>query len=116
MATLSRIKEANKEKGYHWFSRATMRFFRSRVYGETFDTPTGALFVSSEQYDDESPRLFTIRRFTVATGVIGMVGEFQEFDTKASAFAAANRRARIEFPNDDLADSAGLRPATWAGK
>jgi hypothetical protein len=56
--TIDQIKADNKGIGNHWFDADTMRFFNSRVNRKVYD---GHLFVSSEQFDSDSPRLYSIR-------------------------------------------------------
>ena len=89
--TMAQIKQANRDAGQHFFERGTMRFFRSKV--ATRRPINGAYFVTSEQFDDNSPRLYTVRRVDLQTGKIDTVGEFQAWRTlraaKSVAFHAA---------------------------
>ena len=71
--TMADVKEANRAIGHHWFEPSSMRFFRSRV-GQTLYG--GRYFISSEQFDDQSPRLYTVREVK-PDGSIGTVGQFQ---------------------------------------
>ena len=86
--TIEDVKRINKEKDRHFFDRDTMRFFKSKIekdqlrFGQLIDDK---YFVTSEQYDESSPRLFTVRRFNPKEGSINTVGEFQEFKRKATA-------------------------------
>lgn len=86
--TINDIEEINREKGYHFFDRDTMNFFRSRVerdalqFGQLID---GKYFVTSEQFDRSSPRLYSVRSFNSGTGNVDTVGDFQEFGTKGQA-------------------------------
>jgi hypothetical protein len=59
--TMLEVKRAAREHGSHWFDAATMRFFKSRVMPRVWNTPAGPAFISSEQFDEDSPRLYTIR-------------------------------------------------------
>ena len=85
--TIDQIKQANDAIGHHWFEPDAMRFFRSRlgqtVYG-------GRFFISSEQFDYRSPRLYTVRRAN-DDGSIGTASEFQQFETSAQARAWIRR-------------------------
>ena len=74
------------ENGGHFFDRATMRFFRSRV--SKYLLPNRC-FVTSEQYDDKTPRLYTVRRFRADFCEVDTVGEFQQYRTSAQAKKAA---------------------------
>ncbi len=86
--TIDDAKRINKEKGRHWFSPDTMRFFKSRIekkaltFGQLIDDK---YFITSEQYDSGSPRLYSVRVFNKKTGAVKTVGDFQEFGTKAKA-------------------------------
>lgn len=86
--TIDDVKRINKEKGYHFFDRDTMRFFRSRIekdqlrFGQLIDDK---YFITSEQFDEDSPRLYTVRKFNSERGSMNTVGEFQEFKNKFDA-------------------------------
>lgn len=86
--TIDDVKRINKEKDRHWFERDTMRFFRSKIerdalrFGQLIDDK---YFITSEQFDSDSPRLYSVRRFNPKEGSINTVGEFQEFGTKGQA-------------------------------
>ena len=75
------IKKANEEAGQHWFSEGAINFFNSkfgrRIYG-------GRYFISSEAYDYNAPRRYTIRE-AEEDGTVNTVGEFQEFDNHSQA-------------------------------
>ena len=86
--TIDDAKRINKEKGQYFFSPDTMRFFKSKIerdilrFGQLIDNK---YFVTSEQFDYDSPRLYSIREFNPDTGDIKTVGEFQEFKNKKTA-------------------------------
>lgn len=80
------IKQANKEAGQHFFDANTMRFFNSRVCRKVI----GNYFVTSERFDHNSPRLYTLRRVD-DRGWIGSIGEFQAFATSRAAYQEAAR-------------------------
>lgn len=81
------VRIRNKAIGHHFFDPSTMRFFRSRVgntiYGDKY-------FISSEQFDERSPRLFSIRLVN-PDGSIDTMGEFQEYSTRAQAMREVKR-------------------------
>ena len=81
--TIEEIEAANEAHGHHFFESATKRFFRSRI-GQT--VYGGRFFVTSEQFDARSPRLYTVRRAN-DDGSIGTASEFQQFSTSAQAKA-----------------------------
>lgn len=92
------IWQANRAAGSHWFDPSTMRFFRTRVSSTVYPFEGGAAFVTSEQYDDTSPSLYTVRVFHAATGGVGTAEghEFQEFASRSGAHAAARRYAEAQ--------------------
>lgn len=85
--TIDEVKAANEAAGHNWFSKDTMRFFNSRVCGGLVG---GRYFVTSEKYDYDSPRLYTVREVN-ADGTVDTVGEFQGYDTADKAKRAAWR-------------------------
>lgn len=85
---IRQIEYANTNAGQHFFDPATMRFFRSRIASRT--VINGRYFITSEQFDASSPRLYTIRRAN-DDGSIDTVGEFQQYETVEAAKAAARK-------------------------
>lgn len=83
--SIDEIKKANKAAGRHWFSKDTMAFFDSIVYPQLIQHPKGAYFISSERFDSESPRLFTVR-FAYLHGEVTTVGDFQAFESRSDAW------------------------------
>ena len=81
------FKQLNKAKGFHWFSKATMSFFRSRV--SDFDCITG-YFISSESGTDNTRR-YTIRRANFETGQVETIGKFQAYGDIRTAKAEIKR-------------------------
>lgn len=77
----------------HYFSRSTMRFFRAKVESGLL---YGRFFVTSEQFNDASPRLYSVREIVGKN--IRTVGEFQGHHSKASAKYAAECAALETLP------------------
>ena len=94
--------------GSHFFDAAAMRFFDSRILSDFYvvesdvNTAGGSLgyFVTSERYDETTPRGYTVRSFRVTPydGGRGLtdhkvfvdtVGEFQEYESAREAKRAA---------------------------
>ena len=92
LLTLDDIKAANRRAGKYWFSADTLRFFRSRISETVYPVAAtgGALFISSERFDESSPRLFTVR-YASPTGDISTMGEFQQYRSRSGAHLAAQR-------------------------
>lgn len=65
--TLGEIKTAMTNTGSHWWDKAALRFFSSRVSESVYPTPYGTFFVTSER-DYPLPRRYTVR-FIAATEV-----------------------------------------------
>ena len=93
MRNISEVKQANQRAGYYFFERATMRFFKSRVARSCYATKDGgAYFVTSEQFDHTTPRLYTVR-YAKPDGDIDTVGEFQAYRTVNEARITARKLA-----------------------
>jgi len=73
---------------YHFFDRGVTRFFKSRYPQTGIVRDNKAYFVTSEQFDYNSPRLYTVRVCDMETGIVDTVGEFQQYRTSAQARAA----------------------------
>ena len=85
------IREVVRAHRGHWFDAATMKFFSSRV-AQTATVKDGkAYFVSSEQFERRSPRLYSVRVCDMTTGDINTVGKFQEYETSQQAIAAIKK-------------------------
>lgn len=87
------MQDIQRKHTGHWFSRSAMRFFHSRVGEYGYQGPGGVYFVSSEQFNAQSPRLYSVRR-QKADGSIETVGDFQAFKSRSGAHAAAKRYAK----------------------
>ena len=82
----------------HFFDKATMSFFNSRVESGIYRTgPRTGYFVTSEQFEDE-PRHYTVRAYGsedgVTAGRISSVDEFYGMATRSAARDAADELAR----------------------
>ena len=77
--TVADLKRECNSKGYNWFGKDEMRFFktklRDKIYKEKY-------FITSEQFMNEA-RLYSIRKFTIEGREIHIntVGEFQGFES-----------------------------------
>jgi hypothetical protein len=87
------IGDVKSKHNGHWFSKDTMRFFKSRVNDEVFCSKKLVFFVSSEKkgFDDDS-RAFTVRVFNPMTKQIS-TEEFLQYETLAQAKSEALRQA-----------------------
>ena len=76
------VRRKNKESGQYFFSPDTMKFFKSRVESGLIK---GKYFITSEQNQDDDPRLFTVRKYDHKKHDIGTIGEFQGYKTMEEA-------------------------------
>lgn len=90
-ANVEEVRQANKAIGNHWFDAGSMRFFNSQVIGSD-KLINKRFFISSEQFDAGSPRLYTIR-LVLPNGEVDTYGEFQAYETRKEAIAAAHKIA-----------------------
>ena len=77
----------NTSQGGHWFDQDTIRFFNSRISNKAYHLKDQKLvyFISSEQYNAQSPRLYSIRLYNSKTGQMDTIGEFQQYKTSKQA-------------------------------
>lgn len=80
--TMDDVKRNNRESGQFFFSPDTMKFFKSRIESGLLKEK---YFITSEQAEKWSPRLFTIRKYDPTEHDIRTVGGFQEFKTRKDA-------------------------------
>lgn len=90
------IKDHYRHGTGHWFDPETLRFFRGRLPQTAFTTADGLLsyFVSSEQFDRKSKRLYTVREYDWRTREINTIGDFQQYNNPTTAVRAAKRLAQ----------------------
>jgi len=100
--SISGIKKANKEAGYHFFDEGALRFFNSRIDQKVYNGPGGIYFVTSEEFVDSNwksyGRFYTVRQFVTEgefRGSINTIGEFNRM-TKYAANARAKELAEGE--------------------
>jgi hypothetical protein len=89
------LRLAVTNHGSHFFDRATMRFFSSRLCMVLPRCTGGAVwFVTSEQ-GPYGPRLYTVRRWNGADSV-DTIGGFQAYRTRGAAITAAKAARKRE--------------------
>jgi len=104
--TVSDLKTTAHALGSHFFDADTMRFFNSRIldtlYPLTTESATAfGFFVTSERYDETTPRKYTARCYQITTEpresdgrmvsriYISTAGAFCEHETARQAHKAA---------------------------
>ena len=95
--TVSALKQYARECGSHFFDADTMRFFRSRVAPRVYHMATGIVFITSEQFDANSPRLYTVRIMREGANFDDIDG-FQAHSSLRQARAAAKRYLTEAIP------------------
>lgn len=90
--SMADVRAANKAAGKHWFDRATMKHWRSRI-----ETPLYAsgCFVTSESEGDGKRRYYTVRR-AMPDGSIKNVGEFMQWGILEYAIGVAKEAGRVQ--------------------
>ena len=91
------IVDANGRAGNHFFDASAMRFFDSRKLTDTY---FGRLFITSERFDDNTPRLYTIRIANDDGAIASIypeprVLEFQAHDSASVAKRIARNAAAL---------------------
>lgn len=89
MKTIKEAKAISKANGQHFFDPQSMRFFNSKIESELIE---GRYFITSERYDLDSPKLYTIRQISDKGQILDDLGEFQEFATLENALVELGRR------------------------
>ena len=81
--SLADVKELNREAGQYFFSRDTMRFFKSTI--ETGLLKGGYFITGESQSSYASGRKYTARKVDFLNGSIETLGEFHSFSTRDGA-------------------------------
>ena len=95
--TICHVKSFCWNRGSHFFSPDTMRFFSSRI--QTTPPYKGRVFVTSERMNWNSPRLYTVR-VVKPSGNIQTIGGFGAFTSRQSAHRFAESYAAQNFARD----------------
>ena len=81
--TISEVKQRLKLGGNHFFDKATMRFFGSRVESSLYKNNT---FITSEYTSfDRTNRAYTVRYYDEQTNSIKSISKFGEFSSLSLA-------------------------------
>ena len=108
-----RLIEAVNATGSHYFDTDTMRWFGSRLMGDTFQGSGGWWFVTSER--DRGVRLsngefwaawdgrrrYSVRRWDGSSRSVDTVGEYGAYGSRAVALSTARRLASLVVEGDD---------------
>ena len=78
----------NDRKGFHFFDESANRWFNSRTGERVINASDGVYFVTSERFDDNTPRKYTARVMRAGGSIDKAFGsEFQAFGTSRQAWA-----------------------------
>jgi len=95
--TWTAMKAANKAAGRFYWSRGSVKCFRSRNEGRPYSGPGGVFAVVSRQFvgsdGTAEPRQFSVIQFAAETGEVRGIGQCE---TRAEALAYARARAAGE--------------------
>lgn len=78
------IKKKNQEIGHHWFSKDTMKFFKTKIPNDALKKGDYAYFITSETNPSGETK-YSIRKANLKTGVIDTEGEFFKFKSEEEA-------------------------------
>lgn len=71
----------------HFFDKFNIRFFNSKILPTVY---RGQYFITSERFNDETPRMYTIRQID-EKGNIETIGDFQQYKTIRAAIKAIEK-------------------------
>lgn len=77
-----------KARAPKWFEKGAMNFFNTVI--ET-GVCKGNYFITSDRMELSYPKKYSIRHFDTETNTVSTVGEFQEYNSLASAKTALRR-------------------------
>lgn len=78
------MDEIKKKHTQHFFDDGATRFFNSRYPRQGYKVGDEFFFVTSEQFNSTSPRLYTVRKQDNQECVV-TVGKFQQYKTRTQA-------------------------------
>ena len=83
--TITRMKQLSKAHDRHFFDRESMRAFNSKIESQGHIISGYAYFVTSEQFNHNTNRGFSIRTINLSNGVVDTVGTFNIWAAKKYA-------------------------------
>ena len=83
--TVTEIKEANKEAGYHFFDRKTMKFFKSKIESKVIQ---GKYLIISNMYDEKTKKYMITE--ALDTGKVNYI-TFDHFNSMGEARTFLNK-------------------------
>ena len=98
---MSKIRYMNEQHGGYFFSKDTMKFFRSKIASSNaVQIGDKAYFITSEQFvpseGSPAPRKYTVREVDMNSGDIKTHGDFNQLErSKAQAFIANLKKENV---------------------
>jgi hypothetical protein len=84
-----KIRYIHEKMGYYFFTRDSMRQFQSKIESkEAYVKGDNAYFLTSEKFNDDSPRKYSIHYLNLKDGTIEVEVPFRRYDTKSDALYA----------------------------
>ena len=103
--TIEDIALTNKQNGYHFFDKSTMKFFKSRILSSYNNTSKRVVFITSE-INPSGKKAFTVRVADKKKGLIRTVGNFHSISSKARAEKALRRITNLLITIEEKASEA----------
>ncbi len=91
--TIADVKALNKRAGQHFFDRATMKFFNSRIESTLMK---GNYFITSEQYPF-NPRRYKVRQYNPSNHHILTIGEGGTYQEAKARVRTLQREGGINY-------------------
>jgi hypothetical protein len=85
VSTMRQLINLNKNNGYHFFDKGSMKWFNSRIHSDVYG---GCVFVTSERRGWDRPREYTVR-IVHANGSIETCSSFGQYSSRYQAHEAA---------------------------
>lgn len=96
MYTIAEMREENRAAGWHFFENPAIKFFKSKFHKVCGQNEHFVYFTTSEQFNAETTRLYSVRRFCRKTKRVKTIGGYQCCKTLTAANAAAMQLALKE--------------------
>lgn len=87
MSDLNYLKSKCDQFGSYFFTKDSMAYWNSKVVKVLRIDPNTYRMVTSERMDMDSPRLYTVREFTILSDSVRdtVIGEFQQYTSAREA-------------------------------
>ena len=107
--TIADVKRANKEKGYHFFDKETMKYWGCKIESTLYKN---MCFITSELDFSGEHRYYNVRQFDPETCHINTIGEFNCCTSKEQAVVIAKMVDTPEYLKAIMKDCLEIRGYT----